>query len=109
MVLEESYLCVALILDALLLAFGWSGQQKGDGQPMSSLQTAQRDNCSLDVESRIDGQRSLRVRYTFHNDTGKDVYLFNRLYREIEHGPVFGTDPNLLNVESVPRFQEESC
>lgn len=107
MVLRQSrstpYWCVALIVGALLLAFGPGWQQKGDGQFMSSSQTAQKDNCKLVVESRIEAQNVLHVRYTFHNDTGHDVYLFNRLYKEIDEGAVFDTEPNLVNVEILQR------
>jgi len=70
---------------------------------MSSSLTVQRDNCKLVVESRLEAQNVLVLHYTFRNDTAHDVFLFNALYKEIGEGPLFDTDPNLLNVELTPR------
>lgn len=69
---------------------------------MSSSQTAQKDNCKLVVESRLDPQNGLVLHYTFQNNAVYDVYLFNLLYKEIQDGPVFDTDPNLVNIEDLP-------
>jgi hypothetical protein len=92
-----------LVLGAVLLAIGSSGQRKGDDRRMGSSQTAQKDECKLVVESRLDPQNALVLHYTFQNNTGHYVYLFNRLYKEIEQGPLFGTDPNLVNIEILPK------
>jgi hypothetical protein len=98
------YWQVALVVfSASILAMGSSCRRKGDGQTMSSAQTAQRDNCKLVVESRLEAQNVLVLHYTFRNDTAHDVFLFNALYKEIGEGPLFDTDPNLLNVELTPR------
>lgn len=70
---------------------------------MRSSQTAHGDNCTLVVESRIDAKNALVLHYTFQNSSGHDVYLFNRLYKNIEDGPVFDTQPNLVNIELLPR------
>jgi hypothetical protein len=85
-----------------LLAIASSCEREGDSQSMSSSQIAQRESCTLALESHVDAQNHLILRYLFHNYTGHDVYLFNRLYRMIEKGPVFNTDPNLVNIEDLP-------
>jgi hypothetical protein len=92
-----------LVLGALLLAVGSSRQRKGDDQSMGSSQSAQKDECKLVVESRLESENALVLHYTFQNNTNQQVYLFNRLYKEIEQGPLFDTDPNLVNIEILPK------
>jgi len=70
---------------------------------MGSSQTAQKDDCKFVVESRLDPQGGLVLHYTFQNNSGHQIYLFNRLYKEIEEGPLFDTDPNLVNIELFPK------
>ena len=100
---SSSFWRLAVILGAVLLAIASSRPRKGDGQTMTGSQVAHKDNCRLAVESRIEGQNVLVVQYNFQNDAGRDVYVFNRLYKEIVDGPVFDTDTNLVNVENLAK------
>lgn len=68
-----------------------------------SSHMAQKDNCKLVVDVRLDGEKDFVLHYTLQNKSGRDIYVFNRLYREIHEGPLFDTDPNLANIELVPK------
>lgn len=69
---------------------------------MSSPVTHQ-DNCTLVVTAALESEKELVLEYTFQNKGSHDVYIFNRLYKEILAGPVFDTDENLVNIEVVAR------
>lgn len=78
-------------------------QKEGEKHVMSSSQATQKDKVKLEISSEIQAGKTLVLRYTFHNGSSQNAYLFNQFYRGIVDGPVFETDPNLLNIEVSKR------